>query len=204
MHSLEDVRDAINNTFGTYLSASIQDNKLVINTASADYQFAVGGDTSGLLAALGLNTFFSGDGSANISINEAVSQNSNKLCAGAINGAFEGNAGDNDVARAISGLIDKDVWIPGRGMNQGIETNLLSYYGTLVAKVGTDTRKASFTWEYEAALASDLDARQAEVSGVNLDEELTLLIKYQNSYKAAAKLVTTADQMFQTLLGLKQ
>ena len=204
VHSLDDVRDAINNTFGSYLSASIQDNKLVINTTSSDYKFAVGGDTSGLMAALGLNTFFAGDGSANISINETVSQNSNKLCAGAINGAFEGNAGDNDVARAISGLIDKNVWIPGRGMSQGTETTLLSYYGTLVGKVGTDTRKASYTWEYEATLASDLDARQAEISGVNLDEELTLLIKYQNSYKAAAKLVTTADQMFQTLLGLKQ
>jgi Flagellar hook-associated protein len=68
-------------------------------------------------------------------------------------------------------------------MNQGIETNLLSYYGTLVAKVGTDTNKASFTWEYEATLASDLDARQAEISGVNLDEELTLLISIRTHIK---------------------
>ena len=44
----------------------------------------------------------------------------------------------------------------------------------------------------------------ASVSGVNLDEELTNLIKYQSSYVAAAKLITTADQMLETLLGLKQ
>lgn len=203
-HGLDDVAAAINGSYGTFLNATIQDNKLVINTTSDQYQFAVGNDTSGLMAALGLNTYFTGDGSADIAINEAVSQNSDRVCAGAVNGALEGNVGDNDVARAIAGLTDKKVWIPGVGMKQGTETTLLGYYGTLVGKIGTDTRQAYYTFQYENALASDLDARQAEVSGVNLDEELTLLIKYQNSYKAAAKLVTTADQMFQTLLGLKQ
>ncbi len=49
-----------------------------------------------------------------------------------------------------------------------------------------------------------MNARQDAVAGVNLDEEMTSLVKYQHSYKAAAKLITTADEMFQTLLGLKQ
>ena len=39
---------------------------------------------------------------------------------------------------------------------------------------------------------------------MNLDEEMANLIKYQHSYTAAAKLITTADQMLQTLLGLKE
>lgn len=203
-HSLENVRDAVNNGYGTYLNASIQDNRLVINTVSEDFQFAVGGDTSGLLAALGLNTYFTGDGSANIAVNEVVVQNSDRICAGAVNGGYEGNVGDNDVARVISSLIDKEVWIPGYGGKHGSNSTLLGYYGTLVSRVGSDTGQAQYTLQYEGALASDLDARQAEVAGVNLDEELTLLIKYQNSYKAAAKLVTTADQMYQTLLGLKE
>jgi flagellar hook-associated protein 1 FlgK len=38
---------------------------------------------------------------------------------------------------------------------------------------------------------------------VNLDEEMSDLIKYQASYTAAAKLITTADQMLQTILSLK-
>ena len=203
VHSLEDVRDAINNTHGTYVTAQIQDNRLVINS-NAGFQFGVGGDTTGLLAGLGLNTFFAGNGSSDININSTISQDLRKICAGAINGASEGNEGDNDVALTISKLSEKKVDIPGRGWNQPLNTTLSGYYGTLVSKVGSDTRQSKFNYQYENTLASDLDARQAEVSGVNLDEELTLLIKYQNSYKAAAKLVTTADQMFQTLLGLKQ
>ena len=203
VHSLEDVRDAINNTHGTYVTAQIQDNRLVVNS-NPGFKFGVGGDTTGLLAGLGLNTFFAGNGSSDININSTVSQDLRKICAAAINGAFEGNEGDNDVALAISKLSEKRVDIPGRGWNQPSNTTLQGYYGTLVSKVGSDTRQAKFSYQYENTLASDLDARQAEVSGVNLDEELTLLIKYQNSYKAAAKLITTADQMFQTLLGLKQ
>ena len=41
------------------------------------------------------------------------------------------------------------------------------------------------------------------VSAVSLDEELTNLIKYQRAYQAAAKMVTTADELLQTLLSLK-
>ena len=53
-------------------------------------------------------------------------------------------------------------------------------------------------------MTNDLAERTASVSGVNMDEEMSNLIKYQHSYTAAAKLITTADQMLQTLLGLKQ
>ena len=51
---------------------------------------------------------------------------------------------------------------------------------------------------------SDLEDQVSSVTGVNLDEEMANLIKYQHSYTAAAKLITTADQMLQTLLGLKE
>lgn len=203
VHTLEDVRDAINNTFGPNLAASIQDNRLVIGS-DPDVEFAVGADTSGLMAALGLNTFFSGNGSTTIAVNEAVVQDRNKICAGLINGGFEGNVGDNDTAKAIANLASKNVNIPPTGLNKGTSTSLAGYYGVLVGKVGSDTADAKFNWSYNKTLAQDLDVRQSEISGVNLDEELTVLIKFQNSYKAAAKLITTADQMYQTLLGLKQ
>ena len=55
-----------------------------------------------------------------------------------------------------------------------------------------------------ASASSVMRSCVASVSGVNLDEELANLIKYQSSYTAAAKLITTADQMLETLLGLKQ
>ena len=69
--------------------------------------------------------------------------------------------------------------------------------------MGADTSTAKFNLEYNQALAQDLDTRQQETAGVNLDEEMGNLIKFQHAYTAAAKLVSTADSMMQTLLGMK-
>ena len=40
------------------------------------------------------------------------------------------------------------------------------------------------------------------ISGVSIDEEAVNLIKYQNAYQAAAKLITTADEMMETVLAM--
>ncbi|HIP14277.1 MAG TPA: hypothetical protein EYG74_02170, partial [Sulfurimonas autotrophica] len=42
------------------------------------------------------------------------------------------------------------------------------------------------------------------ISKVDIDEEMTNLMKYQAGYQASAKVITTIDQMIQTLLGMKQ
>jgi len=56
-------------------------------------------------------------------------------------------------------------------------------------------------------VSTQFNATQMEynsITKVSIDEELTNLIKYQISYGAAAKVITTVDQMMQTLLGIKQ
>ena len=73
-----------------------------------------------------------------------------------------------------------------------------------MSEVGSERRLSKTNSEYHSTLTQDLFERSQAVSGVNLDEEMTNLIKYQHSYIAAAKLITTADQMLQTLLGIKQ
>ena len=106
--------------------------------------------------------------------------------------------------KAIAALATKQVTVPETSRNKEYSGTLSGYYSTLVSKVGTDTATARFNGAFQRTMANDLDDRQQALSGVNLDEEMSNLIKFQNSYKAAAKLISTADQMFQTLLGLKQ
>ena len=156
------------------------------------------------MAGLGLNTFFSGDSSTNIGMNAAIVQDLRKICAAAINGGYEGNEGDNAISKAIAALSTKQITVPGTSRSKDFTGTLLGYYSGLVNEVGTDTATARFNGTFQRTMANDLDDRQQALSGVNLDEEMSNLIKFQNSYKAAAKLISTADQMFQTLLGLKQ
>lgn len=199
-HSLDDVAQAINDTFDG-VSASVVDKRLQIKAASGR-TFAFGTDSSGLLAALGVNTFFEGSDSESLAVNAAVSSNISFINAGHVNGAGEMNEGDNTTAAAIAALQGKAVKVTtaaGGSTSQALG----EYYSALVSKVGADTSSAKFNAEYQAALASDLKARQDSVSGVNLDEEMTSLIKFQHAYTAAAKLITTADAMMEVLLGLK-
>ncbi len=207
VHSLEDVRQAIENAFpGGELVAEIRNNKLVVRvdeTVNPSLEFAVGNDTSGLLAALGLNTFFEGSSAVDIAVRSEIIQNNGLICGAQVNGGDEGNIGDNVTARNIADLVNQKVDIGGVGLDSPTRSTLGEYYSSLVGLVGADTSNAQFKGQYELTLANDLDSRQASVSGVNLDEELASLIKFQNTYKAAAKLINTADQMFQTILGLK-
>lgn len=211
-HSLDDVCDAINNMVDPEgnplnpppLQASIQNNRLIITVnPAANVTFAVGDDTAGLLAGLGLNTFFEGSTAVDLAVRAEVVQNNALICAGQVNGGNEGNIGDNITALGIADLANQKVDIGGVGIDNPTRSTLGEYYSALVGLVGGDTSNAQFRGQYELTLANDLDSRQASISGVNLDEELASLIKFQNTYKAAAKLINTADQMFQTILGLK-
>jgi flagellar hook-associated protein 1 FlgK len=199
-HSLQGVVDAINNTFGA-LTASVLDNHLQIEAADG-YDFVFGSDSTGLLAALGINTFFDGSDARTLSLNNDVRSNTSRINTGHVNGAGEMNEGDNTTAAAIAALQAKAVTT--RTVTDGVSRQTLGeYYSTLVAKAGSDTQTAKFNAEYQEALANDLRSRQESVSGVNLDEEMTNLIKFQHAYTAAAKLITTAESMLEVLLGLK-
>ncbi|NLW81033.1 MAG: flagellar hook-associated protein FlgK [Desulfovibrionales bacterium] len=198
-HSLEDVVAAFSSIEG--IEASILGGRLHL-AAEDGSRFAFGSDSSGLMAALGINTFFDGSDARTLTLNATVANNPSFINAGHVNGAGEMNRGDNTTASAIASLQRADVRI---GTSSGGITSqtLGEYYSAFVALIGSDTANAKFRHEFNAALAADLKAQQEAVSGVNLDEEMTNLIKFQHAYTAAAKLVTTAESMLEVLLGLK-
>ncbi|MDR1946995.1 MAG: flagellar hook-associated protein FlgK [Desulfovibrio sp.] len=222
VHSLEDAVTAINNTTfhvkddltgeisATYnpFFAQIVNGRLEIsmNTGPgglpAGSSFAVTADTTGLAAALGINTFFTGDNADTFGIRGELFTDTNLINAGRLNGAGEINRGDNVTALEIAALATKQVGI-GTYWNSPSTQSLANYYGSVVTKIGTDTMSTQYVSASETAMATDLYNRQEEIRGVNLDEEMSNLIKFQASYKAAAKLITTADEMLQTLLSLK-
>ena len=73
---------------------------------------------------------------------------------------------------------------------------------TLVTSVGNGLERANAQYEGHNAIVQYLDALERGASGVSLDEELTLLINYQRSFGAAAQVLSTATQMYDTILNL--
>ncbi|MFW5722328.1 MAG: flagellar hook-associated protein FlgK [Desulfohalobiaceae bacterium] len=199
VHSLDDLAaelDGLDN-----VSASVINNRLSIS-ASDGHSLAFGTDTTGLLAALGVNTFFSGTDAATLTVSPEVLGNTNLINAGHVNGAGESNPGDNQTALSIAQLQHEKVALRSGGSTT--QQTLQSFYNSLVSGIGTDLQGARFSYQQEHALAQELHSAQEAVAGVNLDEEMSSLIKYQHAYRAAAKLIVTADEMLDTVLGMRR
>jgi len=67
---------------------------------------------------------------------------------------------------------------------------------------GTDASRASNQLADASARKSDAVNRRDSFSGVNIDEELSQMVVLQNSYSAAARVMSTASQMYDTLLAM--
>ena len=76
------------------------------------------------------------------------------------------------------------------------------YYSSLVRDVGNEVLKSESYYTHQSDMVAQLDNYRESVSGVSLDEEMINLIKFQNAYAAAAKRISTADEMIQTVLQM--
>jgi flagellar hook-associated protein 1 len=113
----------------------------------------------------------------------------------AVSGSASGLPGDNTNALAMAGLMDRNI----SALHSDTFAN---YYKNLVAKVGYQGQAASDELKFADNLLSQLNIQRDSVSGVNLDEEASNLIIFQRAYQAAARLITTADELYKTLLNL--
>ena len=124
--------------------------------------------------------------------NIAINLTSPNQIAAAANGA---PTGDNTNAVAVANLQHAFTM-------SGNTTTFNSYYDSMVSTLGLDVQSSKNTVAQDAAFTQQLTTLQQSNSGVSLDEELTNLVKYQRSYQASSKLITTATDMMDTVLGL--
>ncbi|TZF87303.1 hypothetical protein FW784_11275 [Lysobacter lacus] len=101
---------------------------------------------------------------------------------------------DNSNARLLSGLDAKAVL-------DGGTTDITSGLSRITARVGAESQHAQMSLDAQQVLHDQVVAERESVSGVNLDEEAADMLRYQQAYQAAAQVISTADNMFQTLLG---
>ncbi len=148
-----------------------------------------GGSGLGTPPPTGIN-FFTGTGAADMAVSTVVSSNINNIAA-----SGDGTPGDNTVALALAGVLNEKLL-------NGNSVSPAQFYNGLVSQIGSAVASADNTASSQELILSQLENQRSSVSGVSLDEEMTNMIKFQRSYDAAAKLVTTANDMFQTILNM--
>jgi flagellar hook-associated protein 1 FlgK len=109
--------------------------------------------------------------------------------------ANTGGAGDNRNALLLGALQTSNTLA-------GATTTYQGAYSQLVSSVGNKTNELNVTSTATGSLLTNLLQVQQSESGVNLDEEATNLLRYQQAYQAAGKVMQIASQLFNTLLTL--
>lgn len=111
-------------------------------------------------------------------------------------------AGDNRGATALLALNTANVSFGAAGDLPALTTSLSSYAGYFLSTVSLEADRLASLRDDRQTLKDDIEIRRNSASGVDLDEELSNMIIYQNAYNAAARLITTANEMFDTLLSI--
>lgn len=112
-------------------------------------------------------------------------------------GPNTGGVGDNRNALLLGALQTANTLANGSASYQGA-------FSQMVATIGSKTNEINVTSTAEGQTLSNLVAAQQSTSGVNLDEEATNLLRYQQAYQAAGKVMQVASQLFSVLLSLGQ
>ncbi|QGY39554.1 flagellar hook-associated protein FlgK [Pseudodesulfovibrio cashew] len=193
--TLDSVAADINTAFGGELTATVTDGQLTLSSAS-DMTFEIGEDTSNLLAALGINTFFTGSDAASIALDATVATDTSHINAGTVNSDGSVSSGSNTVAETIATLADETVTVGDT------ETSLTEALSALVTEVGSAAASTELKQTYAQTSADYYYDQQASASEVNIDEELIALTKYQQAYQAAAEIITVTREMMDTILDI--
>jgi flagellar hook-associated protein 1 FlgK len=137
--------------------------------------------------------FFSGTDAGTIQVNAALAADPSLLQASGVSGA----AGDNQVALALAQLANKKI---AALSNQTFSQR----FSQTVANLGQALSSVNSDISDQNLVQNMLQRQRDSISGVSLDEEMTEMMKFQKAYQASARLITTIDEMLDTVLAMKR
>jgi flagellar hook-associated protein 1 FlgK len=127
-----------------------------------------------------------------IGVNEALEIDPARI--GASQDSVSGGPGDGSMALAIAELRTQPVMV-------GATATFDDFFALLVAEIGLKGEQAATALETENVILKDLNDMKAALSGVNVDEELANMIKFQHAYNAAARFITAVDGMIDVIIN---
>jgi flagellar hook-associated protein 1 FlgK len=173
------------------ISASVSATRgLTIASDSPDEEFAFASDTSGVLAALGINTFFTGTAAGNIAVSAELLSDPAKFAA-----SRTGIGADTDNAVVLAAFLNQT-------LDEANGASLAILQDRLVANVAQGASVARSVTEGFRVFEEDLKGQHLAVSGVSLDEEAVRLIAFQRAFQATAKYIATLNELLGVLVEL--
>ncbi len=166
------------------------DGRIEIFSDSPTSTFTFGEDTSGFLAAVGINTFFSGDSAIDIKVNDMLMADSDFLAISA-----GGIGEDTDILTQMIDMVDEPLeYLDGRSLRESYEDK--------IAGLGQQINLQNSATEGLRNFYDTLSGQHLAISGVNIDEESIKMITYQRAFQASSRVIQTASEMLELLVNL--
>jgi flagellar hook-associated protein 1 FlgK len=197
-NSLNDVDDYFQASF----NYSSKDNSGILTFDAKDelsgYTIAIEDNGTDFAGAIGLSPFLQGQDASHMDV--VLKYKEDPSLVNAYGVPIDGN---NDVANEMV-QMQYEKFDFYRANDTDVNETIEGFYRFITTQISTDGESAGRNYETSTSLFNTINSEFQSISGVNIDEELADLMKYQASYGANAKVITTIDQMLDTLLGLKQ
>ena len=217
--TIGDIVTALNTAFSGAATFSLSSGGSLTMTPAAaysGYSLAVTGDSTqrgttgtSLSALFGLGTQQMIDQSAGFSLNPAIAQGRQELSLAqpqitpsTTAGGTVVASGDNSGLLALQSLSNAQRTFSAAGTLGAENATLSGYAGGFYQSIATATQATQSNATAAGDQLNEAQSRQSKVSGVNLDDELSNMVLYQQAYSAGARVMQTADQLYTTLLQI--
>jgi len=147
-------------------------------------------DSTGFLSAVGLNSFFSGNNAGNIAVSRRITENPREFSS-----SVSGDVSDTANINKILALRDSK-------LTHNNTLTLEDFLSETSSEIGFRVRNSNFLVDSLGDLSEQYKAQIASVSGVDLNEELVELQKYQKQYEAAVRVIQAMDAMLNELMNI--
>ena len=186
LRGLVDLRDTVLGGAGGYIAQL--DTLAASVVASVNARHSVGFGLDGTTG----NAFFAGTTAATMAIAAPIAASVDAIAASDTAANLPAGA-DNAIDMAQLQFVVQAI---------GASTTTIDgFYQQMVARIGVDTDQASRMHEVQTGVLEAAQARRDSVGGVNMDEEMSDMVRFQKSYNAAARMITTLDQMLETIIS---
>ncbi len=116
--------------------------------------------------------------------------------------AIPGSNGATDNANAVAIAALRHEKLMSKDYTGENTATMTTFYDTFMAGLGVEKNEATTNADSRKFLVDQFEAKQAEVAGVSMDEELANLVKYQHTYQASARVITTVSAMLDVLFNM--
>ena len=185
------------NDIDDYFKASIVGGKFILSPKKDNIYVGLDNDSVNIGGAFGINKFFDGKDAFTISLRQDLAENPSKIH------AYKApNEGNNEVANEVLQLQFKKIKFYKNG--KAVEDTIFGFYRSSTSALANETENTKNNKEVSDTLLKNISDQYYALTGVNIDEELVNLERFQRGYQANAKVITTINQMLDALFGIKQ